>query len=171
MKLQSPEGSQKDRAKYQKLDEQEQQNIRLGMCYQKLEDYQRARFDRIVGSLARDIGINRYQSPREMILIRQIALNTIRIERAELDIMEGKVEAYVSKVETWLIKMQRERCNALKTLSTITKVAKKKARVSSFTVLRDTLRKEERLPKTEQRDLAKDGHDRRYYDDVTRTEE
>ncbi len=145
-------------------------DLRIGAYFSSLTKHQKTRFKRIEGSLARKLGLKLNQSPIEMILVRQIALNTVRIEEAELDIINNKEEEYGKKIEDWLFRAQRERREAISTLTTITKVSKTKTGENKFGIFREVFRDNEKLKKSKKTEIQPDGHDRRYRDNVVRTE-
>jgi len=146
-------------------------NIRIGAYYTKLKTNQKSRFNSIVKSITTKLEVTNRHNPMEMLLVRQIALNTIRIEEAELDVMEGHEEKYLAAIEKWLFNAQKERRDAMTTLSTILKVNSKKGGVGSFTGMRSALRSSENLPESELTETPPDSHDRRYHDEITRTTE
>jgi hypothetical protein len=149
-------------------EEAERTNIRIGAYYSKLKTNQKKRFENIVRAISRRLKLFARKNPVEYILIRQIALNTIRIEEAELSLMDGINEKYASDVEKWLLLAQKERRDAMTTLFTIMKREDKKSGIEKFNELRDILREEKDLPPSKVQ-LTPDGHDRRHYDDITRT--
>lgn len=140
-------------------------DLRIGHFYRKLAEYQQKRFNRVVASIGNKLNVNLNQNPVKMILIRQIALNTVRIEEAELYLINHPVDKWVAEVENWLIKAQRERREAISLLSIMTKVTDRKKKVAGFAELRDVLREEENLPKTENRSITPNGHTRRFFND------
>src|SRR3990167_66636 len=105
---------------------------RFGEFFLKLNIKQQKRFHRIVGSLARHYGISQNQAPMEMILIRQIAMNTIKIEDGEAHIMDNPDKKWVSGVEDFLIKLQKERREAIESLATLAKVGKKRGGIEKY---------------------------------------
>jgi len=142
-------------------------DIRVGHYFRKLDKEQKYRFNRIVHSIARKymLALNRY--PTEMLLIRDIALLTVRIEMMEREVL-GK--ALCMQEEELILKWQKERREAINLLTKIVKVAEKKDGVKGFGDLRNILREKEGLDKSNKSQINPDGHDRRYYDDLTRSE-
>lgn len=157
-----PIATKEEREDLRRLDGLSKDSIRIGIFYSKLTQHQKSRFQRIVKSLARKLALELNRNPLEMILVRQIALNSIRIEDAELSIIEGENPKYMSNVEKWLFLAQKERRDAISLLATVARVTEKSDRVSSFKVLRDVLREEEGLPPTEEGDFSTGGYKRRF---------
>lgn len=143
--------------------------IRIGSYFNELTKSQRARFKTIVSALSKRFSATARANPLETLLIRQIALNTVRIESAEQDIAKGKVDAYSSDVSKWLFAAQKERREAMDTLLIIIKRDERKKAVTDFGDMRQILRKEENLPDSPI-PINPDGYDRRTYDDITRTQ-
>lgn len=138
-------------------------DVRIGRYYSNLEEYQKKRFDRLVGSLARRYDIALNQSPMEMILIRQIALNTIRIEEAELYLVKNPDQQWSTDVEKWLFLSQKERREAINLLSTLVQAGSKQDKAASFDSIRNILRTEEGL-KESKTEIKETGYQKRYYD-------
>lgn len=134
---------------------------RIGSYYSELQHYQKLRFDKIVRDIAHKFRVYVKANPLEYILIRQIALNTIRIDEAERALILGKEPQYTSAVEKWLFSAQKERREAIQTLFTLFKTDETKKKLSNFDALRDTLRTEVDLPPSENK-INPDGHDRRF---------
>lgn len=172
MQRKQPHLIQKDSKKLERAeDSSDKDNIRIGAYYSKLKTNQKKRFDKIVLSISNKLKINSIKNPLEIILVRQIALNTVRIEEAELAMFNSNDEKYLVAIEKWLFSAQRERREAMSTLMTLTKKEKGKSTTDSFGKLRDILRDEKGLEKsTSEVELPPDGHDRRHYDNVTRVE-
>ena len=145
-------------------------DVRIGHFYRKLGDYQKRRFNRIVNSLAYKLNLALNQCPIEMILMRQIALMTVKIDEAELQIINNPEEKYASDAEAWILRAQKERRGALELLSRMGKSKEKRKSVTSYDDLRNILRDKEDLPATVT-EIKKDGHQRRAHNDgVSRTE-
>jgi len=143
---------------------------RIGAYFRKLTKDQKARFNRIVSSICKKEGVTYAKYPIELILIRQIALNTVRIEQGELEILDGRAEAYTSDAEKWLLALQKERREAMKDLILLLKTGDKKGHINKFSDIRDSLREEDGLEKSPEPDNAPTGHERRSYDDdIVRT--
>ena len=104
----------------------------------------------------------------EMLLVRQIAIDTIRIDKAHAELVEMPNIDYAADAEKWLFLAKKERREAINLLATLTRVTEKRDGVDRFGDLRDTLRKEEKLPKSDNTTRKPDGHDRRYYDPIDR---
>ena len=142
----------------------------IELYYKKLNEEKKGRFDRIVTSIVKNFDLKKSKNPLETLLARQIALNTIRIEEAELDIIDQKFAKYGDKIEKWLFSAQKERRDAMTTLSNLLKAVGIKGKKDSYFNLRDDLREDEGLGKSENNQVNPDGHDRRYHDGVSRTE-
>ncbi len=147
------------------------QEAKNGEYYTHLSQMQRARFIRIVGQLARALGLKLDQHPNEMILIKSIAIDEILADIAMTGIIKD-----TTKAEIWsknLFGVKKDLRESMHLLWTIAKTTDKKKSVSSFGALRNVLRSEEELPASENTELAPDGHDRRWSvegtDGVTRT--
>ena len=98
-------------------------DIRVGSYYSKLKPKQRLRFDRLVDSLCRNLGLNKQRNPLELILVRFVAINSLRIEYALEEIIDNSQMGFQSKHEKWILQAQRETDNMLKTLSLLSKKA------------------------------------------------
>lgn len=160
----------KDTQKLETLEEKSDDLcIRIGIFYSKLKTNQKMRFDKVINALSRKYKLYPNKNPLEILLVRQIALNTLRIEEAELELMQGNDVKYSSDIEKWLFLAQKERREALNTLSLLLKVEGKKDKLFKAKDIRDLLREEEGLPPAESQ-IKSDGHDRRSYDTITRTE-
>lgn len=144
----------------------EQLNIRIGAYFSELDPKQKQRFTRIVNHISKRFKLKAYDNPLEYILIRQIALNSIRIEKTEKKLLEDENYAHDDKLEKWLLGIQAERRNAMETLWTLIKTNRKKGDVEKFGDMRDYLREAEGLPKSEIV-VSPDGHDRRFKSDGT----
>jgi len=169
MKKKSPFATDKEIEILKKLNPH-QIDTRIGHYYRKLEKFQKRRFTRITASIAKRLGLKLNQCPVEIILIRQIALNTIRIEEAELYLLNHAEEKWENeKLEKWLVTAQKERREAIKDLSSLSKMTGKKGEVDKFKDLRDALRSTEKLPESKKVRYNPDGHDRRHYDRIERT--
>jgi len=144
------------------------QDLRIGQYYTTLPKNNKDRFNRIAGSLARryDLALNKY--PAEMLLIRQIAMDTLKIEELELHLLNNPQDKWVSMAEKWLLLAKKERRETISTLSTLVKVTEKTDKVVKFDDLRNVLRVSEDLPESTTK-MSEDGHKRRYFDKVTRT--
>ena len=167
------------------VEDSDKLNIRIGAYYTKLKTNQKNRFGSIERSIKSKLELTNRNNPMEMILVRQIALNTIRIEEAELDFMDAKKEfkcegcgkittredKYKATVDKWIFSAQKERRDAMTTLTTILKIETKKGGVNNFLDMRNALREGENLDKTEEAEVPEDGHERRYHDPITRTTE
>jgi hypothetical protein len=151
------------------LEDKDYVGARIGIFYHKLPKKQKRRFDRVCTTICRKMKIEFAKSPLEMLLIRQIAMLTIRIEQAELDILEGRAERYSKDIESWLFLAQKERREAMSLLMLFHRTGDKKSGTSKFSDLRDELRDEQGLGKSQETEPIIDGHDRRSYDDITRT--
>jgi hypothetical protein len=151
------------------FDNKDALGARIGLFYHKLPKAQKKRFDKVSYTIVKKMKLDFARNPLEVLLVRQIAMNTIKIEQAELDLIEGKAEHYTSDVEKWLFLAQKERRETMLNLVMIAKTADKKSGTSKFGDLRDELREEQGLEKSELKELSPDGHDRRSYDDITRT--
>ena len=138
---------------------------RIGMYYRKLTRDQRGRFDRIVNGISKKEGICVTKNPLELILARQIALNTVRIEQGELDILNGVAERYSHDAEKWLLLLQKERREAMKDLVLLLRTGSKKGQINKFSDIRDSLREEDGLEKSVIPETPPTGHERRFYDD------
>jgi len=156
-------------AQLEVLEDKDYVGARIGIFYHKLPKRQKRRFDRVCTTICRKMKIEFAKNPLEMLLIRQVAMNTIRIEQAELDLLEGKYAKYTSDIEKWLFLAQKERRDAMAGLILLYKSGDKKSGTSKFGDLRDELRDEQGLEKSKEVELSPDGHDRRSYDDITRT--
>jgi len=165
MQLKSPLGKVVTEKKVEAL---ERADIRIGAYYSKLKTNQKKRFDHIVRAITYKFKIYPRKSPLETILVRQIALNTVRIEEAELAWIDEDKDRYDSPINKWLFDAQKERRQTIESLSTIMKREGKKGGMEGFGKLRNILRDEQDLPKSET-EVTPTGHDRRHYDDVTRT--
>lgn len=157
-----------------KLSYPEKTNIRIGFYYSKFNTHQKARFNRIVNSLCNKYGLDQRSSPGELILIRNIAISVIRLDRAYSKIIQEEQEEttdYAAEREKWIINSRKALRDDLQTLSVITKVSKKKMGIGGFDDLRGDLREKEGLPPSKHKGVLLDGHGRRYHDDkVSRTE-
>jgi len=140
-------------------------DIQVGRFYSKLDRNTQGRFKRIVGSLVRKLNLNIRSSPAEMLLIRQIAYNSIRIENAEKAILSGEQEIYSSDAEKWLFLAQKERRDAISLLDTMTKVAKRRKGIGASDLLRGVLRESEELDITKHEGTSPDAKDRRTHND------
>jgi len=165
----SPEGNKKEKQDLRKLKKLDKENIRIGLFYSKLNTHQKQRFTRIVRSISSHLGLHQQKYPNEMILIRQIAMDTIHIEEADRMLIEDIDKKERENIRKWAIALRKERNSAQSLLYTLTKVSEKSNKVDNFASLRDTLRELENLPQSKNRDYQPDGHDRRYYDKITRT--
>ena len=167
-----PDGGEVERALVKKAKNSEDKyNLRIGAFYSKFNTHQRKRFNKIVDSICRKLGIHQYRSPVEMTLVRLIAVNQIRVEKAMNEAMGEENPEYGSDREKWLLLNQKEIREGINLLNNITKVAGKKEGISNFDMLRDNFRKEEGLKPSKQKGLLPDGKDRRYHiDGVTRSE-
>lgn len=143
-------------------------DLRIGRYYRLLKDWQKKRFDRLTKAIAREYGINVVKTQTRRTLIRHLAFLILRIEEAELELLKDSKEKYDGKIEKWLLQARKEFRGGLRDLDILCRVKKKKDKVVSFDDFRNQIRSEEGLEPTETQ-LAKDGHDRRYYDEVTRT--
>ncbi len=171
MQLKSPLAKQDVIEKLEKVEnESEELSIRIGVYYSKLKTNQKKRFNSIVKAICKKFVIYIRKHPLEMILVRQIALNTIRIEEVELALMEGAIEKYSDAKEKWLFSAQKERRDAMTTLQSLLKVGDNRKSVGNFDKMRDLLRDEEDLPPAKPMEKTPDGHDRRAYDKITRIE-
>lgn len=168
MKKLSPLYSTKE---YQKIIDSnpEKVDIRIGFFFSKLPTYQKQRFNRIVTSIARKLNVALNQCQIEIILIRQIALDTIKIDEAELFLINNPESKWVSQTEEFLFKAKKERREAIKDLCTVMQIQGKKSGLDNFGELRDSLREAENLDKGKELIMPKDGHDRRHYDPILRT--
>lgn len=163
-------GKLKDTEKVETVDRNaERLNLRIGAYYSKLKTNQKKRFDAIARAISRNLNIFISKHPLETLLVRQIALNTVRIEEAELDIMNTVDTKYVASIEKWLFSAQKERRDTMLTLNTLQKMEPKREKVDNFLNLRNEMREGEGLEKTTEPTRAPDGHDRRYYDPIIRT--
>jgi hypothetical protein len=146
--------------------------IRVGEFFRKLTESQKHRYYRIMKGIARKYELSLNQHPVEMILIRQIALSTVRIEAAEAKVVGDEKEEFIGKVEAWIFKMQEERRNAINTLHAIIGIKGKKREVQNMKELRGDLRDSEGLPETEYKDTVEpnaERYARRDYDNITRS--
>ncbi len=147
------------------------QEAKNGEYYTHLTKMQRARFTRIVGQLSRALGLRLDQHPNEMILIKSIAIDEILADIAMTGIIKDTTKADIWSKNLFAVK--KDLRESMHLLWTIAKTTDKKKSVSSFANLRDTLRKEEKLPPSEHTGIAPDGHDRRWStsgtDGITRT--
>lgn len=144
-------------------------DARIGSYWSKLTYRQKERFTRISKSIQRQLKVYPQRNPLETILVRQIALNTIRIELAESDLLEDKEDKYSSNMEKWLLLAQKERRDAITTLSSLIKAEGRKDKLTDFGGLRNILRKDEDLPPTKT-EMQVDPKQRRYHKDgITRT--
>ena len=148
----------------------EAQNIRIGAYYSKLKTNQKKRFESIASAISRKFKIFSRKNPLEMLLVRQIALNTIRIEEAELAILNGGEEKFLAAVEKWLFLAQKERREAIATFFSITKRDKTESKDINLGFLRGELRKEENLPPSKELMDNPKSSDRRDYKDATRVD-
>ena len=148
----------------------ESQNMRIGAYYSKLKTNQKKRFQTISGAITRRFEIFARKNPLEMLLVRQIALNTIRIEEAELAILDGAKEKFLDAIEKWLFLAQKERREAISTLFNIMKRDTNKAKDDKFGDLRSLLRDEQGLEESTEESTKPSSTDRRHYDKITRTD-
>lgn len=163
-------GKDQDLKKVESIDRNaEKLDIRIGAYYSSLKTNQKKRFNSIIGAISRKFGLLISKHPLEMLLVRQIALHTVRIEEAELNVATEKEPKYVAVIEKWLFSAYKERREVMVTLNTLQKIEPKRGQIDGFLNLRNSLRKDEGLEKTEEVISSPDGHDRRYYDDITRT--
>lgn len=144
-------------------------DLRVGHYFRKLSKPQKQRFNRIVNSIAYKYGLALNRHPTEMIIIRDVALFTVRIEAAQRRILGGELPEYIDEMEEWIFKAQKERRESINLLSKLVKVTEKKDGVKTFGDLRDILREKEGLEKSKKSEINPDGHDRRHYDDLTRS--
>ena len=168
MKKLLPQITQRDLS-YFKKSKIDKMAIRVGQYYSKLKSNQRDRFDRIIRSLCHKYGLIQNKCPLEMILMRQIALNSIRIEEAESWLIDNPDKMWITDVEKWLLLIQKERREAVNLLASLVKMVEKEGKLNTFGNLRDGLREEEGLPKSKKMELSPNGHQRRHYDGITRT--
>ena len=148
----------------------ESQNLRIGAYYSKLKTNQKKRFEAITRAISHRFKIFARKNPLEILLVRQIALNTIRIEEAELALIEGGQEKYLAAIEKWLFLAQKERREAISTFFSIMKRDNTKKSGDGFGDLRDLLRDEEGLEPSEEALESPTSTDRRHYDDIKRTD-
>lgn len=144
-------------------------DTRVGQYYSLLSGSQKKRFGHITKAIQRNLKMYPRRNPVETILIRQIAFNTLRIEEAEIDVLKDASKKYSSDVEKWIFLARKERREAITTLFTIIKLSGKKDKKGRFDDLRNVLRAEEDLPPVTVKKNP-DGHDRRYHDEITRTD-
>jgi len=163
MKRISPALTTKEQEKINSLRLITSVDVRVGRYYSHLETHQRKRFKNIVSSITTKYGIKQRDHPVETLLIRQIALNTIRIEETELELRNIPDEKWHSDKEKWLFLAQKERREAIALLNTILQVNRRKHKIGAFEMLRGDLRAEEGL-ETSKTDYVLDGHDRRFYE-------
>ena len=149
----------------------EADNNRIGAYFSKLNTHQKKRFQSVVKSITHKFSVTARQNPLEIILIRQIALNTIRIEQAELDILNGGEDKYLSAIEKWLFSAQKERREAISTFFNIQKRDDIQEKSGGFGDLRNILRDDEDLPPSEEISEKPTSTQRRHYDKVHRTKE
>lgn len=148
----------------------ESQNIRIGAYYSKLKTNQKKRFESIASAISKKFKIFSRKNPLEILLVRQIALNTIRIEEAELAILDGGEEKFLAAVEKWLFLAQKERREAIATFFAITKREKNLGKNIDLGFLREELREEQDLPSSKELMDNPKSSDRRDYEDATRTD-
>lgn len=168
MQPNSPIETSRERAKLEQLDSVCRNSLVIGEYYDKFSQVQKARFNRIVNSIARKMGVALNRSPMPVILIRQIAFNTIRIEQSEAQLIEEKIGFTLNDIEKWRFQAQKDLRESMETLMTLLKTTDKKQSLGSFGGMRNILRGKEGLEASEDY-INPDGHDRRHYDDLTRT--
>ena len=168
MKAIDPTSNQAERARMSKIAQINRDSLRVGVYYSNLATNEKQRFDRIVGALARKMGLKLNENPFEMIIIRQIALHTVQIERYEHEKLVSNIKDYEAPRQRWLEWCYRERRDCMLALSTLVKVAERAIKVDTFKTLRDTLRDDQGLPKSKKAEVNPDGHGRRYRDDIKR---
>ena len=147
------------------------QEAKNGEYYTHLSDMQRARFTRIVGQISRALGLRLDRHPNETILIKSIAIDEILADIAMTGIITNP-----TKSDIWaknLFSVKKDLRESMHLLWTIAKTTDKKKSLSSFSGLRDLLRQDKGLPKSDNDTITPDGHDRRWStsgtDGVTRT--
>ncbi len=147
------------------------QKAKNGEYYTHLSDIQRARFTRIVGQISRALGLRLDRHPNETILIKSIAIDEILADIAMTGIIRDTTRADIWSKNLFSVK--KDLRESMHLLWTMAKTTDKKKSVSSFSGLRDMLRRDEDLPKSDKDTVAPDGHDRRWSkqgtDGITRT--
>lgn len=167
--LRSDPATINDNDKLVSKDKIDKLQIRVGEFFRQLTMSQKQRYYRIIKGIARKYELSMNSNPVEMILIRQIALSTVRLENAESKVINVEDKEYSGDIEKWIFKIQEERRNAIITLHTIMGIKGKRREVQNMKDLRTDLREAEGLPNTEYSDPTDKRYERRHYDDVTRS--
>jgi len=142
--------------------------VKVGSYLKNLPAQAKARFNRIVSTIARARGIALNTHPDAMLIIHQIAMDTIEIEDVSDSLRAEADKDYGSDARKWLLLAKRERREALKDLGLILGKTEKEEAVDVFSGLRNNLREKQKLPAV-QTDTNPTGHQRRNYDSVVRT--
>lgn len=128
----------------------------IGGFYKLLDNEQQIRFRKLLHAWCEKFSIplspDQYnkdsQETLELLLLKQIALNTIRIEMAEYLILGDKTSQY-TKVEDYYLAYQKERREAIRLFYSIIHSAKKKKSVISLDEVRNRLREDKGLDNVE----------------------
>lgn len=136
--------------------------------YNLFDFHQKMRFRRLVREWGKKLGFYRHKGRHfddiEIILLKQIALNTIRIEETEFLVRSGQVPRFGTE-DTYSLACQKERRETIKLLHTLIHTKRKKKSVTSFDDVRNVLRKDKGLEETETQ-LEPDKYDRARRPDV-----
>jgi hypothetical protein len=167
-----PEVGTHDNVKISCLEHNKEKRLTSLRCYYNLfSPPQKHRFTRLVRLWGKKLGIitnlGRNGDTIEILLLKQIALNTIRIEEVETGIRTNQIPKYGNE-DNYALDCQKERREAIKLLITILHTKKKKKSATSLDDVRNILRKDKGLDSTET-ELDPDMHDRKIRTDVDLT--
>ena len=162
-----PNATQREVKKIKNL-KLDKMQARVGSYLHNLPLQSKTRFNRIVSTIARARGIALNTHPDAMLIIHQIAMDTIEIEDLSCALLGEENGSYGSDERKWLLLAKRERREALKDLGLILGKTEKEEAVDVFSGLRNNLREKQKLPAV-QTDTNPTGHQRRNYDSVVRT--
>lgn len=151
------------------LNKEERNTISMGSFYNEFTPFQKIRFNHLIKSICKKHGISARKSPLPMILVKRIAVNTILLEDYEAKIIREKTVKTLDEDEKWRFQASKDLRESMETLMALTKTTEKKQSLGSFADMRGALREKEGLDPSEADETAPDGHDRRHYDDITRT--
>ena len=160
MKKINPAIGTKDLSVLRRVEKRAEARIPRGGAYIKLTHSQKRQYNILVNELLKE----HERTPKEMMLINELALDSVKITALE---NEGANQV---KLES----LKRSRRATLKLLSTYAKFQGKKIMGNEFYFWREKVRMEWGLPPSEYKDLferlPQDGKQRRFHNDgITRT--